>query len=87
MDYGDGTYQGIFQFNTQYRKKEICTILTRAVNDACPAIVPFTPVCGNSIVEPGETCECAGTRAGNLQYLHLLPTPQVRGLFFYISVQ
>ena len=24
MDYGDGTYQGIYQFNTKYRKKEVC---------------------------------------------------------------
>merc|ERR1712127_405375 len=34
MDYGDGKLQGTYQFNTQYRKKEICKHVTKA-KDAC----------------------------------------------------
>lgn len=31
MDYGDGTLDGVYQFNTQYRKKEVCKYLDRRV--------------------------------------------------------
>ena len=31
MDYGDGKYEGEYQFNTQYRKSEICNVISNAV--------------------------------------------------------
>lgn len=31
MDYGDGRFKGLYQFNTQYRKKEICAKITKTL--------------------------------------------------------
>jgi hypothetical protein len=37
MDYGDGKLNGEYQFNTQYRREEICSTLTGAINNLqCP---------------------------------------------------
>merc|ERR550525_2228589 len=36
MDYGDGKLNGIYQFNTKYRKSEVCGHLTR-VKQTCSA--------------------------------------------------
>ena len=57
MDYGDGTLNGEYQFNTKFRKTEICTTIDRVVN-TCPYFLPYQKECGNGRVEDGETCEC-----------------------------
>jgi len=62
MDYGDGRLPpgtGDYQFNTQYSKTEMCTMLTRASSlSASPyCLGGYASVCGNNIVEPGEVCD------------------------------
>mmetsp|Transcript_87522 Transcript_87522/g.203594 ORF Transcript_87522/g.203594 Transcript_87522/m.203594 type:complete len:712 (-) Transcript_87522:444-2579(-) len=43
MDYGDGHYHGVYQFNSRYRKDEVCKVLQRKVGhchgnfDSAPA--------------------------------------------------
>jgi hypothetical protein len=32
MDYGDGKLAGIYQFNTKYRKNEICKVVKKAMS-------------------------------------------------------
>mmetsp|Transcript_96291 Transcript_96291/g.206686 ORF Transcript_96291/g.206686 Transcript_96291/m.206686 type:complete len:183 (-) Transcript_96291:7-555(-) len=32
MDYGNGMYRGHFQFNRQYRKSQMCSLMNRTVN-------------------------------------------------------
>merc|ERR1719421_280776 len=57
MDYGDGKLNGEYQFNTQYRKGEICATIDRVVS-SCKHFSAFEAKCGNGIVEEGEECEC-----------------------------
>jgi len=59
MDYGDGTLDDIFQFNTQFRKDEMCAVMRQAVANQCSAITYYASSCGNGVVEAGEDCECA----------------------------
>ena len=59
MDYGDGTLNSEYQFNTKFRKKEICATINRVVN-TCPSFEAMLPECGNGRVEDGEACECSG---------------------------
>ena len=56
MDYGPGTKDGIYQFNTQFRKAEVCGEINSNIN--CEYFGSYAPVCGNGIVEQGEACEC-----------------------------
>jgi len=44
MDYGDGKYEGEYQFNTQYRKSEICNVISNAVLKGCSFIQPAEDV-------------------------------------------
>merc|ERR1712039_687629 len=49
MDYGDGTLDNIFQFNTQFRKAEMCAVMSRAVSRGCRAISAYDPRSTNSL--------------------------------------
>ena len=40
MDYGNGMLEGKYQFNTKYRKGEVCSTITNAMSDKCPYIAP-----------------------------------------------
>lgn len=63
--YLDIRYKGNYQFNA-YRRSSICETLNASFQSKCggtvfPApIAKLLPVCGNEIVEAGESCECAG---------------------------
>jgi hypothetical protein len=56
MDYGDGMLNGIYQFNTQYRKSQVCAEIDANID--CPNFYTFTVVCGDGIVDGDEECEC-----------------------------
>lgn len=61
MDYGDGFYNNVEQFNTKYRKEQVCSRLDDALQDRCSGLVVSHAVtCGDSLVEfeSGEECEC-----------------------------
>ncbi|GMH72250.1 hypothetical protein TrST_g2227 [Triparma strigata] len=64
MDYGDGLLNNIYQFNSKYRKSEICNHIGYNIN--CQHFSSYAPVCGNGVVEMGEECECqdGGTNCG-----------------------
>lgn len=67
MDYGDGKLNGYYQFNTEYSKTEVCsgmgnTLYARTFAPYC--VSSYTPVCGNGILEPGETCDDKSTCCG-----------------------
>jgi len=57
MDYGDGTLNGKFQFNSQFRKDEICSTIDHIVQ-VCPEVWNFAGDCGNRILTDEEDCEC-----------------------------
>lgn len=66
MDYGDGLYLGEYQFNSQYRRSEMCAAIETsksrcgAYNSYTSCAVcwgTFTPSCGNGILEEGEECD------------------------------
>ena len=40
MDYGNGKYQGMYQFNTKYRKDEVCKVLADAKARNCAYLSP-----------------------------------------------
>ena len=56
MDYGDGKLSGIYQFNTKYRKTQMCNEVNNNIN--CAHFKSYAPECGNGVVEAGEACEC-----------------------------
>lgn len=63
MDYGDGRYNGEIQFNTKYRKEEMCGIISK--NLKCPhfnvitsKVLQQSGTCGNGKLDDGEECEC-----------------------------
>eukprot|EP00434_Breviolum_minutum_P026857 symbB.v1.2.023738.t1/scaffold2147.1/size87931/2 len=57
MDYGDGQLHGKFQFNTQFRKPQMCNTINQAVT-SCSAVWLFDGQCGNGILTDDEQCEC-----------------------------
>lgn len=63
MDYGDGFYNDVEQFNTKYRKEQICGAVDAALQERCGGglVVAHAVICGDSLVEhdSGEECECA----------------------------
>ena len=77
MDYGDGTFRGIFMFNTQYRKAEVCRTIDGALAASCPHITTWRPECGDGVVEGGEACECLrGTACAHCTDCRLAPGAQ-----------
>jgi hypothetical protein len=58
MDYGDGTLNGIYQFNTEFTKDDICTVVSDRVDEGCDAITTYAAVCGDGLLADGEECEC-----------------------------
>jgi len=67
MDYGDGTLNGIYQFNTQYRKDEICSEIQSVIDGSCNKDNGFalaSPGCGDGVITPsnGENCDCGSSQ-------------------------
>ena len=58
MDYGDGKLNGVYQFNTEFRKAEMCKTINTHVQNCPQGFQALEPVCGNGILDDGETCEC-----------------------------
>lgn len=64
MDYGDGFYQGQIQFNTKYRKTQMCQHINTALNSGSNSWCwngVASGTCGNGVVDGGEACEDTGT--------------------------
>eukprot|EP00729_Bicosta_minor_P018203 gene18203-15822_t len=61
MDYADGRYRGVFQFNTRYRKQQVCAHIRLQFDTVCSAeqVVQHVDVCGDGVLNAGEECECA----------------------------
>jgi hypothetical protein len=63
MDYDDGVYNGVVQFNTKYRKTQVCAHIKSRFDSMCDGnqVAPYAAVCGDGIADAdsGETCECA----------------------------
>eukprot|EP00729_Bicosta_minor_P018332 gene18332-27877_t len=61
MDYADGRYRGVFQFNTRYRKQQVCSHIKLQFDTVCSAeqVVQHVDVCGDGVLNAGEECECA----------------------------
>lgn len=70
MDYGDGLYQGIYQFHTTYNKNEVCTHLNAAVSSTqtvysgysrvsplSSCFVSYTNFCGDGYLSGSEQCD------------------------------
>lgn len=62
MDYGDGSLDGVYQFNKQYREQDVCGTLSArmptCISRQVVALGGQLSTCGNGIVEPDEECEC-----------------------------
>ena len=56
MDYGDGTLNGYYQFNKQFRRTEMCKAITKFTQ--CGKKLEVVDACGNGVLEDTEECEC-----------------------------
>jgi hypothetical protein len=62
MDYGDGIYNGVHQFNTKYRKTDVCAAIDAAFTSVCSTgqVEAWEAKCGDGVLDPDtETCECS----------------------------
>jgi hypothetical protein len=62
MDYGDGYYNDVIQFNTKYRKEAMCAHIDDSFLTTCTSeqMGAWEPVCGDGIIDSAtENCECA----------------------------
>jgi len=58
MDYGDGTLNGAFQFNSHFRKFQMCHTMNQALKRCRSAIWLHDGECGNGVLTDAEECEC-----------------------------
>mmetsp|Transcript_1304 Transcript_1304/g.1904 ORF Transcript_1304/g.1904 Transcript_1304/m.1904 type:complete len:87 (-) Transcript_1304:308-568(-) len=60
MDYGTRTINGVYQFNSKYRRTELCERLTEKIpsQQCAPFLTSIPQVCGDGILSPLEECEC-----------------------------
>ncbi|KJE89186.1 hypothetical protein CAOG_00706 [Capsaspora owczarzaki ATCC 30864] len=67
MDYGDGKYLGEYQFYTAQNKAEMCTeIQSTLASTSVPSCwTPYSPTCGNGVVEPSEECDVSSSCCKN----------------------
>ena len=72
MDYGDGKLGGSYQFNTQYRKDQMCETINTHVQSCPQGFQSLEPACGNGMIDDGETCECSNKKK-KLSILQWMP--------------
>jgi disintegrin and metalloproteinase domain-containing protein 10 len=61
MDY-DASKQridGSYQFSTVFNRHNVCPVIAEMYNSGCEWLTGFSPVCGNSLQEGDEECECS----------------------------
>lgn len=88
MDYGDGTLNEIYQFNTQYRKEEVCATLTEARYQEPWCFPGFESGSGTYIWEVTSSygacsapCGNSGTQSRELQCIDISSNLQVNAEF------
>mmetsp|Transcript_15968 Transcript_15968/g.19814 ORF Transcript_15968/g.19814 Transcript_15968/m.19814 type:complete len:348 (+) Transcript_15968:421-1464(+) len=60
MDYGDVSLNGRYQFNSKYRKEQICKSIKSSYEQCTDymGIIEVLKTCGNREIDLGEECEC-----------------------------
>jgi len=71
MDYGDGTLNGVYQFNTKYSKSQMCAEIQSVTSNSAISpycLADYAPTCGNGVVERGEQCDDDTTCCDKCQF-------------------